>query len=88
MRTERCARQLPRTCAKKKSDISSQEFNELNLCLDVAIAAVVSEFEYHSVQVSEDKEVQHLGFLAHELRNALSSATIAQGKIEKGASWD
>lgn len=69
---------------RRKSDISMQEFNDLNLCLDIAIAAAVSEFQFHSVQASEDREVQHLGFLVHELRNALSSATIAHEMIKQG----
>jgi signal transduction histidine kinase len=68
----------------KNADISTQEFNELNLCLDIAIAAAVSEFQYHSVQASEDRELQHLGFLVHELRNSLSSATIAHEMIKQG----
>lgn len=71
-------------CQRKKADISTQEFNDLNLCLDIAIAAAVSEFQYRSVQATEDREVQHLGFLAHELRNALSSATIAHEMIQQG----
>jgi signal transduction histidine kinase len=69
---------------RKKADISTQEFNDLNLCLDIAIAAAVSEFQYRSVQASEDREIQHLGFLVHELRNALSSATIAHEMIQQG----
>jgi len=69
---------------RRNANISTQEFNELNLCLDVAIASAVSEFQYHSVQASEEREVQHLGFLVHELRNALSSATIAAEMIKQG----
>jgi signal transduction histidine kinase len=69
---------------RKKIQISSREFNELNLCLDIAIASAVSEFQHRSVQASEEREVQHLGFLAHELRNALSSATVAHDMIRKG----
>jgi signal transduction histidine kinase len=69
---------------KKKAEISSQEFNDLNLCLDIAIAAAVSEFQFQSVQQTEAREAQHLGFLAHELRNALSSATVAHEMIKQG----
>ena len=69
---------------RRKAEISNQEFNDLNLCLDIAIAAAVSEFEYHTVQASEEREVQHLGTLVHELRNALSSATVAQDMIQQG----
>ena len=43
---------------RNKQDISTKEFNELNMCLDIAIASAVSEFEYHSVQASENREVQ------------------------------
>ncbi len=69
---------------RKHANISAQEFNDLNLCLDIAIASAVSEFQFHSVQASEEREVQHLGFLVHELRNALSSATIAHEMIKQG----
>jgi signal transduction histidine kinase len=69
---------------RRKADISTLEFNELNLCLDVAIASAVSEFQFHSVQASEEREIQHMGFLVHELRNALSSATIAHEMIKQG----
>ncbi|MBC7741080.1 MAG: HAMP domain-containing histidine kinase [Bdellovibrionaceae bacterium] len=68
----------------KEENITSHEFNELNMCLDVAIAAAVSEFQFRSVQASEKREVQHLGFLVHELRNALSSATIAHEMMKQG----
>lgn len=69
---------------RKNADISPAEFNVLNGCLDVAIASAVSEYQFRSVQASEAKEIKHLGFLAHELRNALSSATIAQEMIKAG----
>lgn len=69
---------------RQKMNISAQEFNDLNLCLDIAIAAAVSEFQFKNVQAIEEREVQHLGFLVHELRNALSSATIAHEMITQG----
>ncbi len=69
---------------RKALDISSGEFKDLNLCLDIAIASAVSEFQFRSVKATEEKEVQHLGFLVHELRNALSSATIAHDMIKQG----
>lgn len=69
---------------RRKAPITAQEFNDLNMCLDIAISAAVSEFQYHTVQASEEREVQHLGILVHELRNALSSATVAQDMIQQG----
>ncbi|MEK6775243.1 MAG: HAMP domain-containing sensor histidine kinase [Bdellovibrionota bacterium] len=69
---------------QKNADISPQEFNILNSCLDIAIASAVSEFQFRSNEASEERELKHLGFLAHELRNALSSATVAQEMIKAG----
>ncbi|MBY0314855.1 MAG: HAMP domain-containing histidine kinase [Bdellovibrionales bacterium] len=68
----------------KSTSISSQSFNDLNMCLDIAIAAAVSEFEFRSVSDEKAKGVQSIGFLVHELRNALSSATVAHEMIKKG----
>ncbi len=68
----------------KNANIPPQDFNILNGCLDVAIASAVSEFQFHSNLANEERETQHLGFLAHELRNALSSATVAQEMIKVG----
>ncbi len=69
---------------KKNANISPSEFNILNGCLDIAIASAVSEFQFRSNAASEEREIKHLGFLAHELRNALSSATVAQEMIKAG----
>ncbi len=69
---------------RKNANISASEFNILNGCLDVAIASAVSEFQFRSNEASEEREIKHLGFLAHELRNALSSATVAQEMIKAG----
>lgn len=69
---------------RREFSISSQEFNALNLCLDIAIAAAVSEFNYGTTQAAEEREVEHLGFLVHELRNSLSCATIAHEMIKQG----
>lgn len=68
----------------KNANISPNEFNILNGCLDVAIASAVSEYQFRSNAEHEAREVEHLGFLAHELRNALSSATVAQEMIKAG----
>ncbi len=68
----------------KDKKITAEEFNILNGCLDVSIASAVSEYEYRSKAASEEREAKHLGFLAHELRNALSTATIAHGMIRAG----
>ena len=69
---------------RRNANISTKEFNELNMCLDYAIASAVSSFQFIAVKMNEDRELQHLGFLVHELRNSLSSATIAHEMIKQG----
>ena len=69
---------------RKNANISPDEFNILNGCLDIAIASAVSEFQFRSNEATEEREVKHLGFLAHELRNALSNATVAHEMIKSG----
>jgi signal transduction histidine kinase len=69
---------------EKKFSISPWEFHELNLCLDVAIAYAVTQFTDVTKQETEKKELLRFGELAHELRNALGSATLAHEMIIKG----
>jgi signal transduction histidine kinase len=64
------------------------EFRTLNRCLDNAIAGAVTEFsaqrdvQIAGLHVAEEK--QRLGFLVHELRNSLGTATMAVRALELG----
>jgi signal transduction histidine kinase len=64
------------------------EFRTLNRCLDNAIAGAVTEFSYQrDVTLAQKQEhlfEQRLGFLAHELRNDISSAKLAVAALEVG----
>jgi signal transduction histidine kinase len=64
--------------------ISTREFKTLNGCLDDAIASAVSEFGRQREQSVSDEGVKHLGFLAHELQNALHIAILAFDAIKTG----
>ena len=68
--------------------IATSEFKTLNRCLDNGIADAVTEFSHQRDLVSEDRESQALnqriGFLAHELRDHLSTATFALRLIKAG----
>lgn len=68
--------------------IDVDEFRTFNRCLDNAIATAVSEFGYLRDQVLADEQSaslnQRLGSLAHELRNNLSTATLALEVIKRG----
>jgi signal transduction histidine kinase len=69
---------------QKKFPISVNEFRDLNRCLDVAIAGAVTAFQLQSNSRKKSLEAEHLGSLAHEMRNALSSAKIALQLIKRG----
>lgn len=68
--------------------IEVDEFRTLNRCLDNAIASAVTEFGYQRDFIIADKQAMHLnerlGFLAHELRNQLCTATLALSIIKQG----
>jgi signal transduction histidine kinase len=64
-----------------RADVSVDEFRTLNRCLDNAIAEAVTEFSYQRDFVLARKIAsatnQRLGFMVHEFRNELSTATLA-----------
>jgi signal transduction histidine kinase len=68
--------------------ITTEEFRALNKCLDNAIADAVTEYERQRGidLVAEDarKSNEHLGYVAHELRNVLGSALLAYDVLRTG----
>jgi signal transduction histidine kinase len=68
--------------------ITTSEFKTLNACLDNGIADAVTEFSYQRDLINGDRETQTLnqriGFLAHDLRDHLSTATYAIRLIKSG----
>lgn len=74
---------------ERDAPFSVDEFRTLNRCLDNAIADAVTEFSFQrdsaiALQQSADLN-ERLGFLMHELRNSLNSATLAVMAIESGS---
>jgi signal transduction histidine kinase len=73
---------------ERDAPFSVEEFRTLNRCLDNAIADAVTEFVVQrdaTVAVQHTADVtQKLGFLAHELRNSLQTATMAFTALESG----
>ena len=65
--------------------ISSPNFQKLNLCLDIAIAEAVTEYARLREQAVVGRGVEQLGFLAHELRNLLNAATLAFEAVRSGS---
>lgn len=73
---------------QRDAPFSIDEFRTLNRCLDNAIADAVTEFSSQrdtAIQLQQNTEVnQRLGFLMHELRNSLSTATLATEAMRLG----
>lgn len=65
-----------------------EEFRTLNRCLDNAIANAISEYAYQRDTVAADRAADacnvRLGHFAHELRNHLSTATLARMVMKTG----
>jgi signal transduction histidine kinase len=58
-------------------ELDPPSYRMLNACLDAAIAQAITHFYDLSVERSEHEVAEWLGSLAHELRNAVSSALLA-----------
>ena len=69
---------------QQEAPISGEEFQTLNLCLDDAIAGAVTEYARHRERAIVDQGTEHLGILAHELRNRLNTAMLAFESIRRG----
>lgn len=69
---------------RKGKTITAQEFSYLNLCLDVGIAEAVTAYDRAHQEIADRDELQRLGFLAHELRNALGIAMMSFMLIKNG----
>jgi signal transduction histidine kinase len=73
---------------ERDAPFAVDEFRTLNRCLDNAIADSVTEFIYQRDLLLEDAGVhalnERLGFLAHELRSLIQTATLAVTAIKAG----
>jgi signal transduction histidine kinase len=65
-----------------------EEFRTLNRCLDNAIANAITEYAYQRDAITADRAADafnvRLGHFAHEMRNHLSTATLALMVIKTG----
>jgi hypothetical protein len=73
---------------ERDAPFSVDEFRTLNRCLDNAIADAVLEFtslrDARVLRSHTNEARERAGFLVHELRNALSTATVAVSALEFG----
>ncbi len=73
---------------ERDAPFSIDEFRTLNRCLDNAIADAVTEFSFErDANIAKQQSIdanERLGFLMHELRNSLGSASLAIVAMEVG----
>jgi signal transduction histidine kinase len=63
---------------------SAREFQVLNRCVDEAVSQAVEAFWGETHEDQRQEKAERLGFLAHEIRNAVSSANMAFNLIRYG----
>ncbi len=73
---------------ERDAPFAVDEFRTLNRCLDNAIADAVLEFstqrDVRMLFRQSEESNERVGFLVHELRNAVSTASLAVGALEFG----
>lgn len=72
---------------ERDAPFSIDEFRTLNRCLDNAIANAVTEFGLQRDVILARRSAEaneRLGFIVHELRNSLGTATLAAKALETG----
>jgi signal transduction histidine kinase len=74
---------------ERDAPFTIDEFRTLNRCLDNAIADAVTEFSAQRDLVVERRHneivTERIGFVVHELRNAVHTATLAAAALESGS---
>jgi signal transduction histidine kinase len=74
--------------AEQEGSITPKEYQTMNQVLDAAIAASVSEYsslrDQEHDRRAEQQATEHLGFVAHELRNAISAALLSFDALRRG----
>ena len=73
---------------QQAATIPTEEYQLLNMCLDEAIAGAVTEYARQRQVDIEDADnkraTEDLGYLAHELRNLIATATLAFESLRGG----
>jgi signal transduction histidine kinase len=65
--------------------ITADEFHTFNGCLDDATARAVTEYEHRRDKTTGGSDAAQLGFLAHEMRNLLTTSMLAFDALRRGS---
>ncbi len=69
---------------EQNAPITNDEFHTFNHCLDDATAQAVTEYERQRERTLSDRGTERMAFLAHELRNQLSTAILSFETLKRG----
>lgn len=69
---------------EQRAPITTEEFRILNRCLDIAIADAVTEHARITAESRSADELERMGQLTHEMRNALHTASLAFDAVRRG----
>jgi len=69
---------------KQGLSFSAAEYQVFNQCLDAAVSAAIEQFFDQAQEQQEYVTNERMGFLAHELRNSLSSAKMSFELLKSG----
>ena len=70
--------------AECAAPLTTEDLRRLNRCLDDAVARAVTDFARQRERLVTREGTERLGFLAHELRNLLTTAMLSFDSIRKG----
>jgi signal transduction histidine kinase len=69
---------------RQRQTVSAEEWQVVNRALDIGIAAAIQRYETELREQQRRENAEYVGSVAHEIRNALSSVTIAYQAIKRG----
>jgi signal transduction histidine kinase len=75
---------LGELAAREGLSFEARQYQVFNLCLDTAVGTALEEYWSEARAQQEHATTERVGFLAHELRNALSSARMAFSVLKRG----
>jgi signal transduction histidine kinase len=75
---------IAEVAVRHRLNVSARELQLVNLCVDSAVSAAISEYWEASRVEHEQRVTERIGFLVHELRNSLSVASMAYRIVRQG----
>jgi signal transduction histidine kinase len=75
---------ITQAVAASDATLPAEDYRLLNACLDDAVAVAVTSFEHARESTTRARTTEALGYLAHELRNALTTAVFSADALRTG----